>query len=96
MALLTCENLSVGYGERAVARNLSFQIARGDALIIVGENGAGKSTLVRTLLGLLKLLSGSILWGDELKQNEIGYLPNRPMCSAISPRRSRKSCARAF
>jgi zinc transport system ATP-binding protein len=77
MTLLTCKNLSVGYAERAVVSNLSFEISDGDFLCIVGENGAGKSTLVLTLLGLLRPLCGSILWGDGLMPNEIGYLPQQ-------------------
>ncbi len=52
MALIKCENVSVGYEGRTVVKDLNFQIASGDYLCIVGENGSGKSTLVKSLLGL--------------------------------------------
>lgn len=43
----------------------------------MGENGSGKTTLMRTMLGLQKPLSGEILRGDGLQENEIGYLPQQ-------------------
>ncbi|NLG24358.1 MAG: ATP-binding cassette domain-containing protein [Clostridiales bacterium] len=77
MAQLMCDALAVGYGERVIVRNLSFEIFGGDYLCIVGENGAGKSTLARTLLGLQRPLLGSVAWGDGLTRGEIGYLPQQ-------------------
>ena len=50
-----------------------------------GENGAGKSTLMRTLLGLQQPVSGRILFGDDLKQNEIGYLPQQTVTQKDFP-----------
>ena len=41
------------------------------------ENGSGKSTLVKSLLGLKNVEKGRITFGDGLKQNEIGYLPQQ-------------------
>ena len=52
MALITCENVSIGYEGQTVVKELNFSIERGDYLCIVGENGSGKSTLVKSLLGL--------------------------------------------
>ena len=49
----------------------------GDYLCIVGENGSGKTTLMKTLLGLNPLISGKIEFGDGIKKNEIGYLPQQ-------------------
>ncbi len=74
---ITCENLKLGYGAGVLVEGLSFTVARGDYLCIVGENGAGKSTLLRTLLGLQKPLAGTITFGGGLKHNEIGYLPQQ-------------------
>ena len=77
MALLTCQNLSVGYDGKAVLENLNFSVEAGEYLAVVGENGAGKSTLMKTLLGLQSPVAGKILTGDGLRRNEIGYLPQQ-------------------
>ena len=77
MALIKCENVSIGYEGQTVVKDLDFQIAPGDYLCIVGENGSGKSTLVRSLLGLKNVEKGQIIYGDGLKQTEIGYLPQQ-------------------
>ena len=77
MALLSCQNLSVGYEGKPVLQNLSFEILACDYLCIVGENGSGKTTLMKTLLGLQPPIGGSILTGDGLLRNEIGYLPQQ-------------------
>ena len=77
MYQLTCQNLSIGYDGKAVARGIDFAVKQGDYLCIVGENGAGISTLMKTVLGLQKPLSGKITTGEDLKSNEIGYLPQQ-------------------
>ena len=77
MALITCEKVSIGYEGQTVVKELSFSIDRGDYLCIVGENGSGKSTLVKSLLGLKSVEHGQIVYGDGLKKNEIGYLPQK-------------------
>lgn len=77
MALIKCENVSIGYEGQTVVKDLDFQIDPGDYLCIVGENGSGKSTLVRSLLGLKNVEKGQIIYGGGLKQMEIGYLPQQ-------------------
>lgn len=77
MALIRCENVSIGYEGQTVVKDLSFQIDAGDYLCIVGENGSGKSTLVKSLLGLKSVEKGQIVFGDGLRQSEIGYLPQQ-------------------
>ena len=77
MAQLVCKDLVCGYEQKAVVSNVNFSVNKGDYLCIVGENGSGKSTLVKTLLGLVKPIGGSIETGDDLKRNEIGYLPQQ-------------------
>ena len=77
MAQLLCENLSLGYNSRTIVENLNFSVNAGDYLCIVGENGSGKSTLMKTILHLLKPLSGKIITGDGLLPDEIGYLPQQ-------------------
>lgn len=77
MALIECADLSLGYEGRTVAEGINFSVCEGDYLCIVGENGSGKSTLMKTLLGIEKPISGRVIFGDRLKKNEIGYLPQR-------------------
>ena len=77
MSLINCENLSLGYEGRQIIKDLSFSVNTGDYLCIVGENGSGKTTLMKTLLGLNPLISGKIEFGDGIKKNEIGYLPQQ-------------------
>ena len=77
MALIACENLSLGYENKHIVDNLTFCVNSGDYLCIVGENGSGKSTLIRTILKLQAPISGELSYGDELKKNQIGYLPQQ-------------------
>lgn len=77
MALITCRDLTLAYDGRVVESEVSFTVPQGDYLCIVGENGSGKSTLMKALLGLLRPASGSITFGDGLRQTEIGYLPQQ-------------------
>ena len=77
MALITCQNLCLGYDGREILHDLSFEVNSGDYLCIVGENGSGKSTLMRTILGLQRPLAGRILTGGGLRVSQIGYLPQQ-------------------
>lgn len=77
MALITCEQAAFAYEGRVVVEALDLAVRRGEYLCIVGENGSGKSTLVKGLLGLIQPVRGHVRYGDGLKKNEIGYLPQR-------------------
>jgi branched-chain amino acid transport system ATP-binding protein len=59
-AVLECCDLTAGYGDTAVVRDLSFELPSGKILAILGPNGAGKTTLMLTLAGLLPRLSGEV------------------------------------
>ena len=85
MALLTVEDLKLGYESQVVLEHLSFTVNTGDYLCIVGENGSGKSTLMRTLLHLMPALGGKITAGDGLMPNEIGYLPQQTIVQKDFP-----------
>ena len=77
MALIKCDNISLGYEGRTILKDLNFSLNGGEYLCIVGENGAGKSTLIKTILGLKKPMKGTIETGDNLKRTEIGYMPQQ-------------------
>ena len=85
MAQITCRNLSIGYDGRAILKNISFSVNQGDYLCIIGENGSGKSTLMRTLLHLQQPVGGSILTGEGVKSDEIGYLPQQTVIQKDFP-----------
>ena len=74
---IDCRNVSLGYEGRAIWEGLTFQVCGGDYLCIVGENGSGKSTLLKSLLGLLRPMSGTIVRHEALRRGAIGYLPQQ-------------------
>ena len=59
-AMISLRNLRVSYGEREILHGISFDVMRGETLVILGGSGSGKSTLLRTLVGLEKPGSGEI------------------------------------
>lgn len=85
MALLECNDLTLGYDGKVVLRDVSFKVCSGDYLCILGENGSGKTTLMKTILGLHSPISGSITTGDGLNRREIGYLPQQTMLQRDFP-----------
>lgn len=85
MAQLTCENVILGYEKTAVTGRINFELNKGDYLYIIGDNGSGKSTLMKGILGLRKPMEGKITFGDGLKQNEIGYMPQQTIVQKDFP-----------
>jgi phospholipid/cholesterol/gamma-HCH transport system ATP-binding protein len=53
-------NLRVSYGEREILHGISFDVQRGETMVILGGSGSGKSTLLRTLVGLEKPTDGEV------------------------------------
>ena len=85
MAQLCCRDLAVGYDGNEILRGLNFEVNAGDYLCIVGENGSGKTTLMKTILGLLPPMGGTIETGEGLRQSEIGYLPQQTLVQRDFP-----------
>src|SRR3989442_8611105 len=73
--LLEGNNLVRRFGDRAVLDDISFNVHRGETLVIMGGSGCGKSTLLRHTIGSMKPTSGSVkLFGEEItgmKEREI-------------------------
>ena len=59
-SVISLRNLRVSYGEREILHGISFDVVRGETLVILGGSGSGKSTLLRTLVGLEKPSAGEI------------------------------------
>ena len=53
---------SFGYQDRTVLEDISFQVAQGEHLALMGESGSGKSTLLKIIYGILHLEKGSVFW----------------------------------
>ncbi|MBS4024661.1 MAG: ABC-F family ATP-binding cassette domain-containing protein [Clostridia bacterium] len=75
MILLTAENISKAYVERALVANVTFGINEGDKIGLIGLNGTGKSTLLKVIAGIEETDSGRIIKSNDLS---IGYLPQNP------------------
>ncbi|POY35894.1 ABC transporter ATP-binding protein [Flavobacterium alvei] len=63
--MLQIKNISFTYIENPVIENVSFEIAKGQHIAVIGESGCGKSTLLKLLYGLYDLDNGEILYNDE-------------------------------
>lgn len=83
--VVSVRKLSVVYGKNKVIDDASFEIEAGDFVCIVGANGSGKSTLIKALLGLIKSVSGEIVFGDSVTKTAIGYLPQETKSSQNFP-----------
>ena len=69
--LIRVENLTVGYGDNVVLKDISFEVKRGEVFVILGGSGCGKSTLLKHLIGLYRPMSGRVLIdGDDLATAE--------------------------
>jgi len=59
-AIITVENVTIGYGETTILENISFSVRAGEIFIILGGSGCGKSTLMKHLIGLFPVKEGAI------------------------------------
>jgi ATPase subunit of ABC transporter with duplicated ATPase domains len=68
--VLTIEGVSKSYGEKAVLRNVSLAVRRGEKIAVIGPNGLGKSTLLKIITDHLAADAGRVAWGHETR---VGY-----------------------
>ena len=76
--LIELQQVTAGYEQKTVLRDISLTVWEKDFLGIIGPNGGGKTTLLKVILGLLTPRSGSIHFyteGQEVPELKIGYLP---------------------
>lgn len=71
MSILNVENLSHGFGDRAIFENVSFRLLKGEHIGLIGANGEGKSTFMNIVTGKLMPDEGKVEWGKNVKA---GYL----------------------
>ena len=67
--MLEVKNLNVSYGVTPILRDVSINIRQGEIVALLGSNGAGKTTLVNTVMGMLKPVSGEIVFQGEHIEN---------------------------
>src|SRR6187402_2693836 len=76
--MLEVNSVRAGYGVINVLWDVSIQVARGEVTAIVGPNGAGKTTLLRTIMGLLPLQRGQVVFdGEPISALSTWSLPER-------------------
>jgi ABC-type branched-subunit amino acid transport system ATPase component len=83
-ALFAAEAVTAGYGGAPVVRDVSIQVGAGEVVAMIGPNGAGKSTLLKSMVGVVRVMSGHVrLAGDDvtnrppedLARRGVGYVP---------------------
>ena len=84
MAILEVNNINVSYGNLQVLWDVSIKIDEGKIVALLGANGAGKTTLLNTMTGLVKPMSGEVVYrgeridslpADKIIEKGISYLP---------------------
>ena len=78
--IIKVEDLTVAYEDKPVLWDVELNVKKGVLMAIVGPNGAGKSTLIKTMLNLIKPVTGEVRFYNEKYtkvRNKIAYVPQR-------------------
>ncbi len=82
--MLSVRNVTAGYEQSVVLENVSMDVQKGCVTAVLGRNGVGKTTLMKSIIGLIKPMSGNIEWeGEDITslppeqrvRRGIGYVP---------------------
>lgn len=77
MSILNVDIVSAGYEkENRILKDIHFSIAKGEIVGLIGPNGAGKSTTIKSILGLMEHVTGSITFMNQVRYS---YIPERPI-----------------
>ena len=87
--VIDAKGLAFAYGERAIVRDFTMRVHRGDRIALVGPNGAGKTTLLKLLTGKLTAQKGNVKLGQgllmaELDQNRSRLHPDQSLAAAVT------------
>ena len=80
MSIIKVEDLTVAYEDKPVLWDIELEVKKGVLMAVVGPNGAGKSTLIKTMLDLIKPITGEVrLYGEKYSKvrDRIAYVPQR-------------------
>ena len=75
---LRVENLTIGYGDRTLVRDISFELAPGECVLLAGPNGTGKTTLLKRLAGVSREIPSSV--SDLLGMTKDGHSNQQSPC----------------
>lgn len=79
--LLRAENVTAGYGETVVLRDITLSVRPSSVVALLGPNGAGKTTLLRTISGLMQPMSGRIWLRDqEITRRPAEFIARAGLC----------------
>jgi zinc/manganese transport system ATP-binding protein len=90
--VLTVSGVGVSLSGRRILHDVSFEVASGEFVGLIGSNGAGKTTLLRVILGLQPATAGTVLFDGEPRGHRsgiIGYLPQKVALDSDLPLRAR-------
>ena len=80
MSIIKVEDLTVAYEDKPVLWDIELEVKKGVLMAVVGPNGAGKSTLIKTMLDLIKPITGEVrFYGEKYSKvrDRIAYVPQR-------------------
>lgn len=81
--VITCRDVTVGYGRQIVLSHVDLQVYGGSITALIGPNGAGKTTLLHAILGLVPIRSGRI--DISLDQINLAYVPQQKQIDPLYP-----------
>ena len=77
--MLKIEQLSVGYEQKEVVKDFSFDVQKGEVLSIIGPNGSGKSTILKAIARMLPYSAGTIMFNGE----DMRYLSSKEIAKKM-------------
>ncbi len=84
--VLEVEQATLGYGRRAILRDVRLQIGQGEFWCLLGSNGEGKTTLIKALLGALRPMRGRVLLrADFQRRTRLSFVPQEVEVNAALP-----------
>lgn len=83
--MLEVKTISFGYTEKKIIHDISFTVAKGTNMAVLGESGCGKSTLLKLIYGLYDLNQGQIFWeGTEVTGPKFNLVPGMPFMKYLA------------
>ncbi|WP_372368823.1 metal ABC transporter ATP-binding protein [Candidatus Uabimicrobium sp. HlEnr_7] len=74
--IIVAEKATIGYGKKAILKDVNMEIHSGDFWCFIGSNGSGKTSLIKSILGAIRTLKGIVfLRKDFARRTRIGFVP---------------------